>query len=75
MAAMISRALKLTKTTEADDSVLNTFTDADAIPASLKSDISVAVNEGLIIGSNGKFNPNGSATRAEAAVVIYRVVK
>ncbi|MFD0618107.1 S-layer homology domain-containing protein [Paenibacillus sp. GCM10027629] len=75
MAAMISRALKLTKTTVADDSVLNTFTDADAIPTSLKSDISVAVNEGLIIGSNGKFNPKGSATRAEAAVVIYRVVK
>jgi beta-glucosidase len=73
---MISRALKLTKaTTASDDSVLNKFTDAGEIPGSLKSDISIAVNEGLIIGSNGKFNPNGSATRAESTVVISRLIK
>ncbi|MCM3338769.1 S-layer homology domain-containing protein [Paenibacillus sp. MER TA 81-3] len=76
MSAMIARAMQSTKqVNSADDAVLNTFTDAASIPSSLKADVAVAVKEGIVIGSDGKFNPQGKATRAEAAVMIYRLMK
>lgn len=77
MATMISRALKTTgNLEEVKDvtSVLSQFSDANQINNSLKTDVALAVSNGLVIGANGKFNPNISATRAEAAVMIYRTM-
>ncbi|WP_190287511.1 S-layer homology domain-containing protein [Paenibacillus darwinianus] len=77
MAAMISRAVKVTarvrEVTDAD-AALKGFSDAPSINASLKAGVALAASKGLVIGNKGKFNPNGTATRAEAAVVIYRAL-
>lgn len=77
MATMISRALKTTGNLEEVkdvSSVLSQFSDANQINNSLKTDVALAVSNGLVIGANGKFNPTISATRAEAAVMIYRTL-
>lgn len=77
MAAMISRAVKVTagaKDVADADAALKGFSDAGSINASLKAGVALAAGKGLVIGNKGKFNPNGTATRAEAAVVIYRAL-
>ncbi|MBT2290584.1 S-layer homology domain-containing protein [Paenibacillus albidus] len=76
MATMISRALKAEKglTETAPASALNGFKDASKIAASLKEGVAFAASHNLVIGNAGKFNPNDTATRAEAAVIIYRTI-
>lgn len=77
MATMISRALKVSQQlgdVENVDGALSQFGDADKIAASLKSGVAFAASNNLVIGSGGKFNPNNQATRAEAAVMIYRTM-
>lgn len=77
MATMIARALKLTtgaKDVADQAAALKGFADAAKINPSLTAGVAFAASEGIVIGSNGKFLPNGKATRAEAAVIIYRAV-
>ncbi|MHA6533624.1 S-layer homology domain-containing protein [Paenibacillus sp. BAC0078] len=76
MATMISRALKSINpaATAADASALSKFSDAAKIAASLKDGVAFAASHNLVIGNAGKFNPNNTATRAEAAVIIYRTI-
>ncbi|WP_284238107.1 S-layer homology domain-containing protein [Paenibacillus glycanilyticus] len=77
MATMIARALKVTKGAQdvADiNAALANFKDASSISASLKAGVAFASKNGIVVGNNGKFSPNASATRAEAAVMIYRSV-
>ncbi|GFN32776.1 S-layer homology domain-containing protein [Paenibacillus xylaniclasticus] len=78
MATMIARALRLTSG-EAEvkdvDGELSKFKDASAIHASLKEGVALAASKGIIIGNAGKFNPNNNATRAEAAVILYRALQ
>jgi len=77
MATMISRALKVSQhlgDVENVEGALSQFNDADKIAASLKSGVAFAASNNLVIGSGGKFDPNNQATRAEAAVMIYRTM-
>lgn len=77
MATMISRALKVSKdlgNESALESVLNQFSDAGEINPTLKQGVAFAASKGIVIGSNGKFKPKDNATRAEAAVMIYRTM-
>lgn len=76
MATMISRAVKSVKglTEATPTSALNSFSDASKIAASLKDGVAFAASHNLVIGNAGKFNPNNTATRAEAAVIIYRTI-
>lgn len=75
MATLISRALKLTHPdAKTDASALNKFTDAAKINATLKDGVAFAASNNLVIGNAGKFNPSNTATRAEAAVIIYRTI-
>ncbi|WP_157794002.1 S-layer homology domain-containing protein [Paenibacillus donghaensis] len=75
MATMISRALKSIKPDAAtSSSSLSQFSDANKIAASLKDGVAFAASNKLVIGNAGKFNPNNTATRAEAAVIIYRTI-
>ncbi|SFE84291.1 S-layer homology domain-containing protein [Paenibacillus catalpae] len=77
MATMIARALKITKGAQdvADvNAALANFKDASSIGAALKAGVAFASKNEIVIGNNGKFSPNASATRAEAAVMIYRAV-
>ncbi|MBB3110573.1 hypothetical protein FHS18_002640 [Paenibacillus phyllosphaerae] len=75
MATMVSRALKFSKDaqlTEDVNTALQSFSDADTIQSSLKEGVAFAAEKGLVVGNNGKFSPSATATRAEAAVIIYR---
>lgn len=75
MATMIARALKNTQgaTDVADiDAALKGFSDANKINASLKAGVAFAASNEIVKGNAGKFLPNNNATRAEAAVIIYR---
>ncbi|KUP22626.1 S-layer homology domain-containing protein [Paenibacillus sp. DMB5] len=75
MATMISRAVKsLNPAATTDASALSKFSDAAKISASLKDGVAFAASNNLVIGNAGKFNPNDTATRAEAAVIIYRTI-
>lgn len=78
MATMIARAMKVARGVQdvADiDAALQSFTDADSIHPTLQAGVALAAQEGIVIGSYGKFNPNGRATRAEAAVMVYRLLQ
>ncbi|RAP74019.1 S-layer homology domain-containing protein [Paenibacillus montanisoli] len=75
MAVMVARALEVTKGVKAgaeDLKALEAFKDASSINASLKDGVAFAANNGLVVGDKGKFSPNATATRAQAAVIIYR---
>ncbi|MGM0883301.1 MAG: S-layer homology domain-containing protein [Bacillota bacterium] len=77
MATMIARALKVSQGAAdvADaDAALKGFADAGKISASLKSGVAFAASNGIVKGNAGKFLPNNNATRAEAAVIIYRAI-
>ncbi|WP_310829928.1 S-layer homology domain-containing protein [Paenibacillus pedocola] len=75
MATMISRAVKALKPAATTDATaLSKFSDAAKISASLKDGVAFAASNNLVIGNAGKFNPNATATRAEAAVIIYRTM-
>ncbi|MBW4084519.1 S-layer homology domain-containing protein [Paenibacillus sp. S150] len=76
MATMIARAVKVVNPDAAagDASSLTKFSDAAKIAASLKDGVAFAASHNLVIGNAGKFAPNDTATRAEAAVIIYRTI-
>lgn len=48
------------------------FRDAGSVSGWAQGHTALAVQMGLIQGSDGKFMPKASSTRAEAAVVVYR---
>lgn len=76
MATMISRALQaVNKTTAAVDvASLSKFADAGKINPTLRDGVAFAATNNLVIGNGGKFFPNNTANRAEAAVIIYRTM-
>lgn len=78
LATIASRALtkvKSYKAVEAVETALADLTDASDVNASLKAGVAFAAEQGLVVGQDaGKFNPNAATTRAEAAVVIYRLL-
>ncbi|KGE18335.1 S-layer homology domain-containing protein [Paenibacillus wynnii] len=75
MATMISRALKsINPSLTSDATAISKFSDAAKISASLKGGVAFAASNNLVIGNAGKFEPNKTATRAEAAVIIYRTM-
>jgi hypothetical protein len=56
------------------DSILK-FSDRGSISGYAKKDIATAIKYGIITGKPGNiFDPKGTATRAEAAVVVYRLI-
>lgn len=78
MAVMSSRALAfkgIALSPAKVEEALKGFTDASTINASLKDGVALAASEGIVIGEEGNaFNPNANSTRAQAAVVIYRLL-
>lgn len=53
---------------------LKPFTDANKIHSTLQAGVALAAEEGIVVGNNNQFKPEDSATRAEAAVIIYRLI-
>jgi hypothetical protein len=78
MATMASRALVATGNFQYEkdaDAALKNFKDADDIGSSLKDGVALAAKLGIVVGEDGSvFNPNDDSTRAQAAVVIYRLL-
>jgi len=77
MATMITRALQLvngSKDVANIDAALAVFSDAAQINETLKAGVAFAASKEIVVGSDGKFAPNANATRAQAAVIIYRAI-
>ncbi|WP_435169714.1 S-layer homology domain-containing protein [Paenibacillus glycanilyticus] len=74
-ATFIERALTVAKAglPAGSEDVLAGFADADDISAYAKSSISSLVKAGLLQGHDGLLEPKGRLTRAEAAVLFYRI--
>lgn len=53
---------------------LTRFEDADAVAGYAKISISLLVDAGVVQGDNGEIHPKDSLSRAEAAVLIYRLL-
>ena len=75
MAVMIERASKLTGTELKAVSELIEFADNENIPEYAKSIVEKVQMSGIINGYTDKtFKPAQTATRAESAVVIYKLL-
>ncbi|MGF7057812.1 S-layer homology domain-containing protein [Brassicibacter mesophilus] len=75
MAVMIVRALKHVNKNENHTVSQLIFTDNDQISGWAKEAVEIAVDKGLVKGlGNGQFGPKGKATRAQSAVIIYRML-
>ncbi|WP_025705928.1 S-layer homology domain-containing protein [Paenibacillus graminis] len=68
--AMSIADMNIAKGSAAD---LNTFSDRASIAPYAKSSIATLYKNSIMTGNSGKVNPSLPATRAEAAVLIYRV--
>ncbi|KJS17728.1 MAG: hypothetical protein VR69_03740 [Peptococcaceae bacterium BRH_c4b] len=81
MAAMIERLLakkKLDHSLNNDEinKILAGFTDTAAIHSWARTPVALAVQERLMSGrGNGQFVPQGNATRAEAALILYLLLQ
>ena len=71
IAAMILRALNADNRTVAGNVEIRVFADSDDIADWALEAVNKLQAGGIISGSDGYFNPTGSATRAEAAQMIY----
>lgn len=71
-----SRALSLSGAAmpagSADD--IRKFSDRAELAAYAVEDVAAMVKEGIVSGSGSKLNPHANATRAEAAVIVYRII-
>ncbi|ANY70025.1 hypothetical protein BBD42_28620 [Paenibacillus sp. BIHB 4019] len=77
MMVLVSRALKIAgiETRNGNESDLNGYSDKGNIASYAAEAVAALVSEGIVKGSgSGKINPQGSTTRAEAAVILYRVL-
>ncbi|HEX2927808.1 MAG TPA: fibronectin type III domain-containing protein [Ruminiclostridium sp.] len=75
MIVLTEKALKIAKEIAqgGSDRDLEKFSDKSSISSYAVGSIANFVNAGLISGSNGSINPKQNATRAEAAVLIYKI--
>lgn len=77
MATIAARALINVKEykTVVTEEALKAFADAASINTTLTAGVALATEQGIVVGDESKqFNPNNSSTRAQAAVVIYRLL-
>jgi len=74
MAVALVKALEL-EVLSNDDKLEDIFDDYEKISENLRDFVYTAYKEGIMIGSDGKFNPQGSLTRAEAAALLEKVIE
>lgn len=75
MMTLTARALKIAKKLkgEGSDTDLNKFADNTKIASYARTSIESVVAEGIIQGDGTNINPLGNTSRAEAAVIMYRI--
>lgn len=76
MMVLVARALKAAGKldTAADKDDLKGYDDADEVSGYAMESVAALVKEGIIQGSDNIINPKGTATMAQSAVVIYRLL-
>lgn len=75
MMAITARAMKLAgKQLDNSASDLSGFKDSAKVAAYAENAAAQLIKAGIITGSNGNINPDGTATRAETAVIMYRML-
>jgi len=74
MTVMLVRAVELKTGAEAEAADLSGFRDAAAVSGWARAAMAKAVGLKLIEGYEGALSPQGTTTRAQAAVVIYRLL-
>jgi hypothetical protein len=75
MMVMVERAMRVAgkDLSASNASALSRFQDANSIPSYAKDGLTVLLRNGLIEGEGEHLNPTSFTTRAEAAVLLYRV--
>lgn len=75
MMVMVDKALKITGKLSiiGDASDLAGYSDADKIASYAQASVANLIKDGIILGSGTCINPLGNATRAEVAVLVYRI--
>ncbi len=75
MMVCVSRAMKIAgMKLDETASDLSMFSDAGEVAQYALIPAAQLVKEEIIMGSSGRINPKGTATRAETAVIIYRIL-
>ncbi|MEK5639599.1 1,4-beta-xylanase [Paenibacillus rhizosphaerae] len=75
MMVLTARALTAAGKTVEGSGSLSAYADAASIAGYAKDSAAALVKAGIVTGSNGKITPQGPLTRAEAAVILYRIWK
>lgn len=78
MMTLVVRAMMVKKTLlkeTGSTSDIAKFTDKAKVSSYAVAGVATCVKEGIIIGSNNSLNPKGNLTKAEAAVVLLRMMK
>lgn len=75
LAAILLRYAKMKGYDVSKTAALTAFSDADKVSGYAAEAMQWAVAEGLLQGSNGKLNPQGSATRAQVATILMRFME
>jgi len=73
MMVMVMRALKAVGKEPAASGSLSMFSDASLVADYARDSAAALAAAGIINGSGGKLHPQGTLTRAEAAVILYRL--
>ncbi|RIX60563.1 protein GluA [Paenibacillus nanensis] len=75
MMAMTARALAVSDKSleDADLELLQGFSDLEKLADYAKESAALLIANGIVQGSAGKLSPLGSTTRAEAALIVYRI--
>ncbi len=74
MAVALVKALELNVVSN-DNKLEEIFDDYAKISENLRDFVYTAYEEGIMFGSNGEFNPQGSLTRAESAALLEKVIE
>lgn len=75
MMVIAARALKAAGIMAEGSGSAESYSDASLISAYAKDSVSALLKYGLVNGKNGKLAPGDTLTRAEAAVILYRIWK
>ena len=75
LATILFRYAKMKGYDVSKSAALSGFSDADKVSSYAVEAMQWAVAEGLLQGSNGKLDPQGSATRAQVATILMRFMQ
>jgi endo-1,4-beta-xylanase len=73
MMVIAARALAAAGIEASGSGSLDAFSDAAEVSGYAKDSITLLVRSGIVSGKNGQLMPGDTLTRAEAAVIVYRI--